>query len=121
MFAIPFLNLPPWAFAVAALILSPVAIWSSTVTANQLNRKDPQIVVIDEVEGQWLTLAGSTHLNWKALALGLLFFRIFDIWKPWPVRSLEKLPDGWGIVLDDCMAGVYAGLVLFACGWFNFY
>ena len=84
-------------------------------------RKDPQVVVIDEVAGQWIALAGATHLNWLSLGIGFVSFRIFDIWKPWPTRALEKLPGGWGIVLDDCMAGIYAGLVLFGCGWFNFY
>ena len=121
LLATPFQNNPPYLFALAAIALFPISIWSATETANHLNRKDPQIVVIDEVEGQWLTLSGATHLNWRSLILAFLLFRIFDIWKPWPTRTLEKLPGGWGIVLDDCMAGIYAALVLFACGWFNFY
>jgi phosphatidylglycerophosphatase A len=50
-----------------------------------------------------------------------LLFRLFDIWKPFPVRQLESLPGGWGIVADDLMAGVYAALVLFLAGWFNLY
>ena len=48
-------------------------------------------------------------------------FRLFDIWKPFPVRQFEKLPGGTGIVMDDVMAGVYGALVLFAAGWFNLY
>ena len=61
------------------------------------------------------------HLtNWAfLLAFGL--FRLFDIWKPWPVRTLESLPEGTGIVADDCMAGVYGAVVMAAAGWFNFY
>jgi phosphatidylglycerophosphatase A len=78
-------------------------------------------VVIDEVVGQWIALGGCSHLNWKAWILAFLLFRLFDIWKPWPVRQLESLPTGTGIVVDDCMAGVYAALVLAAAGWFNFY
>ncbi len=50
-----------------------------------------------------------------------VLFRAFDILKPPPVRQLERLPGGTGIVLDDAMAGVYAALVLFAAGWFNLY
>ena len=121
LIAIPFRSEAPWLFAVAALVLLPVAIWSADATARLLARKDPQIVVIDEVEGQWIALSGATHLNWIALGIGFAAFRLFDVWKPWPTRALEKLPGGWGIVLDDCMAGIYAALVLFACGQLHFY
>jgi phosphatidylglycerophosphatase A len=51
-------------------------------------------------------------LNWKYLLLGFILFRVFDIWKPWPIRSLEKLPGGWGIMADDWMAGIYAAILL---------
>ena len=119
--ATPFLFHAPVYFGLAALALFPAAVWSASVTANQLGREDPQIVVIDEVLGQWIALAGATRLNWRSLLLGFLLFRLFDIWKPWPIRKLEHFPGGWGIVLDDCMAGFYAALVLFGCGWFNFY
>ncbi len=78
-------------------------------------------MVVDEVVGQWMTLAGATALNWKSWLLALALFRLFDIWKPPPVRQLERLPGGLGIVADDAMAGVYGALVLFAAGWFNLY
>jgi len=78
-------------------------------------------VVIDEVLGQWLTLAGAAALNWKSWLAAFLLFRLFDIWKPFPVRQLEALPGGWGIVADDLMAGLYGALVLFAAGCFNLY
>jgi hypothetical protein len=83
--------------------------------------KDPQFVVVDEVVGQWLALAGARALNWKAWLAAFVLFRLFDIWKPFPVRQLESLPGGVGIVADDLMAGVYAALVLFLAGWFNLY
>ncbi len=83
--------------------------------------KDPQFVVVDEVVGQWISLGGAARLNWKSLLAGFVLFRLFDIWKPWPARALEKLPRGYGIVMDDVMAGVYAALVLFLAGWFNLY
>jgi phosphatidylglycerophosphatase A len=111
----------PWYLLAAAVILTPVAIWSADVTARHLALKDPGLIVIDEVVGQWITLGGATHLNWRSLALGFVLFRLFDIWKPFPARRLEALPGGFGIVADDMMAGVYGSLVLFGCGWFNFY
>ena len=74
------------------------------MVAKESGRKDPQIVVVDEVLGQWLTLGGATRLNWKSLLLALLLFRIFDILKPPPVRLFERIPGGAGIVLDDMMA-----------------
>lgn len=99
-------------FGVWAVLLTPLGIWAATIVARESGRKDPQIVVIDEVLGQWLTLAGATHLDWRTFLLGFVLFRLFDIWKPPPVRQLERLPDGTGIVADDLMAGVYGSLVL---------
>jgi phosphatidylglycerophosphatase A len=99
----------------AAVLLFP-AIWAATRTARFLHTEDPGMVVIDEVLGQWVTLAGATILNWKALATGFVLFRLFDIWKPWPVRKLEKLPEGIGILADDLAAGVYGALILYISG-----
>ena len=103
---------------VAAIATGP-GVWASTVAAG--SSKDPQFIVVDEVLGQWLTLAGAMALNWKALALAFVLFRIFDIVKPWPVRRFEALPQGWGIVADDLMAGVYGAIILFWSGWFHIY
>jgi phosphatidylglycerophosphatase A len=114
-------GLPTWAFAVLAALLFAPAVWSAGVTANLVGDKDPSIVVIDEVIGQWITLAAAPRLNWKSYLLAFLLFRLFDIWKPPPVRQLEALPGGLGINADDVMAGIYAALVLFAAGWFNLY
>lgn len=113
----------PWrlvlSFLIAILLLP--SIWSSTRAARLLNRKDPGCVVIDEVLGQWVTLLGATSLYWKTLLAGFLLFRIFDIWKPWPVRQFEKLPEGSGIVADDLAAGVYGALILYIGGRFGLY
>lgn len=73
--------------------------------------KDPQFIVIDEVAGQWLTLL-FVPLTWKTTAVGFILFRGFDIVKPPPVRQLEKLPEGTGIVADDLAAGAYALAIL---------
>lgn len=76
---------------------------------------------MDEVIGQWVTLAGAATLNWKSWLAAFVLFRVLDIWKPAPVRQLEKLPGGYGIIADDVMAGVYGALLLFAAGHFNLY
>jgi phosphatidylglycerophosphatase A len=133
------------------IVLGAIGVWSASRAAQYAGIKDPQFVVIDEVAGQHLALLLplipialpnlSEHmdfsvfaiyfalslLNWKYLLLGFILFRVFDIWKPWPVRQLEKLPGGWGIMADDWMAGIYAaillrvalhfGLLTFHIGW----
>ncbi len=104
----------------AAALLLP-AIWAAGATARLTKRKDPSIVVIDEVIGQWIAVAGARVFNWKTGLLAFLLFRLFDIWKPPPARQLESLPGGLGINADDVMAGAYAGLVLLLAGWFNLY
>ena len=133
------------------LILGAIGVWSAAKAAAYAGIEDPQFVVIDEVAGQHLALLlplipiALPHLtahmdlsdftiffalslvNWKYLLLGFMLFRVFDIWKPWPIRRLEKLPGGWGIMADDWMAGIYAaillrialhfGLLTFYIGW----
>lgn len=106
-------QLPPFAFAILGVILAIPGIWAAGVTARELNRKDPGLVVVDEVVGQWITLAGASQLDWKTFLAAFVLFRLFDIWKPPPVRQLEKLPSGLGIVADDAMAGVYGAAVLY--------
>ncbi len=133
-----FLSLNAWMpleILVAALIAA-IGVWVSGSAARYLRSRDPQVVVIDEVSGQGLALLIGTALkaggetgrmfvilgdraylrpallNWKYLLLGLILFRVFDIWKPFPVRQAEKLPGGWGIMADDWAAAVYAGLGL---------
>jgi phosphatidylglycerophosphatase A len=91
---------------------------ASTIAARESGRKDPGFVVIDEVAGQWITMlplsfpALAGKHDWEHILIALLLFRVFDIWKPFPIRRLEKLPEGWGIVFDDVAAGLYAGAVL---------
>jgi phosphatidylglycerophosphatase A len=133
------------------LVLGAIGVWSASRAATYSGTEDPQFVVIDEVAGQHLALLlplipiALPHLtahmdlsdftiffalslvNWKYLLLGFILFRVFDIWKPWPIRGLEKLPGGWGIMADDWMAGIYAaillrvalhfGLLTFYIGW----
>ena len=92
--------------AVAAGVLI-VGIPSATLVSRASGLKDPQFVVIDEVAGQLITLIG-VPLSWKSVLLGFILFRGFDITKPPPVRKIEHLPGGFGIILDDVAAGLYA-------------
>ena len=107
-----------WGFLLLGIAALVPAIWSAGIVARESGRKDPQIVVVDEVVGQWITLAGAPRINWRSMLIAFALFRFFDILKPPPVRNLERIPGGAGIVLDDAAAGVYASLVLFAAGWY---
>ncbi len=84
-----------------------IGIPAATRVARASRVKDPQFVVIDEVAGQWITLL-FVPVAWKTLLAGFILFRGFDIVKPPPVRQLERLPEGTGIVVDDVAAGIYA-------------
>ena len=101
-----------WDFALLAILLFAPAVWAAGVTATALGVKDPHCVVVDEVIGQWISLAGARTLNWKSCLVAFALFRLFDIFKPPPVRQLESLPGGWGINADDAMAGIYAAVLL---------
>jgi phosphatidylglycerophosphatase A len=94
----------------AALVIL-IGIPAATRVARAAAIKDPQFVVIDEVAGQLITLIG-VPVSWKSLLLGFILFRGFDIVKPPPVRQLEQLPEGLGIVMDDVAAGLYALLIM---------
>lgn len=91
----------------AALLVTAVGIPAATIVARESGRKDPGFVVIDEVAGQLIALI-AIPLDWKHAAVALLLFRLFDILKPPPVRQLERLPEGTGIMLDDVAAGLLA-------------
>ncbi len=108
-------------FLAATLLLLPFAIWAATQTARLAQREDPGLVVVDEVLGLWVTLLGAARLNWKSFFAAFVLFRIFDIWKPWPVRRLEALPEGTGIIVDDLAAGVYAAIMLYMSGFLKLY
>jgi len=105
---------PRWQLPVAAILAVAVTLLgipSSTVVARESRVKDPGFVVIDEVAGQLIALIG-VPLDWKYLLAGLILFRGFDITKPFPLRRLEALPEGTGIMMDDVGAGLYALLLL---------
>ena len=97
--------------AIAVIII--VGLWSATEAEHHFGGIDPGPVVIDEVVGMLMTLA--LHpVNVSGAVIGFLIFRVLDIVKPWPARRLELLPGGFGVVLDDMMAGVYGNLLVWA-------
>ena len=100
----------PVAIALALLVVL-IGIPAATRVARGSGVKDPQFVVIDEVAGQLIALIG-VPFGWKTFLAGFILFRGFDILKPPPVRQLEALPEGTGIVVDDVAAGLYAFAVM---------
>jgi phosphatidylglycerophosphatase A len=96
----------------AALIVIALGIWASSVVARDLGRKDPQVVVVDEVAGFLVTMLPMGEVSWLAVGLGFVVFRALDIVKPWPIRRFEALPGGWGIVMDDVVAGAFGAAVM---------
>jgi phosphatidylglycerophosphatase A len=91
---------------------------AATIAARESGRHDPGFVVIDEVAGQWIALLFCPS-DWSHALIALVLFRLFDITKPFPIRRLERLPEGWGIVFDDVAAGLYAlGIASLARIWY---
>src|SRR5580693_5197601 len=93
--------------ALAAILATLIGIPAATIVARESGREDPGHVVVDEVAGQLIALI-AIPADWRHAALSLLLFRLFDILKPPPIRQLERLPAGTGIMLDDVAAGLFA-------------
>lgn len=101
-------------------ILSYIGFWAATRASRVFRQKDPSRVVIDEIVGQLFTYAFvplvpitlNTRQHALILAGGFFLFRAFDVVKPYPVSSLESLPEGLGIVADDILSGIYAGMLV---------
>jgi phosphatidylglycerophosphatase A len=130
------LILPVLSAILLVLFLSLVGVWSAGKAVAYAGVHDPQHVVIDEVAGQHIALilplipiavpdlaarmdfsayaifSALSMLNWKYLLAGFVLFRLFDIWKPYPIHNMEKLAGGWGVMADDWLAGVYAAILL---------
>ena len=102
-----------------AVDAATICVWFSPAVVAELGNEDPREIVVDEVAGQALAYLGAYAVGGREIlvmaAVGFGAFRLFDIFKPWPCRQLEKLPAGWGILADDLMAGVYAAAVLQIC------
>jgi phosphatidylglycerophosphatase A len=96
----------------AAVAVTAVGVWAASVVSRELGSHDPQVVVVDEVAGLLVTMLPMREISWRALAAGFVLFRLFDIVKPWPARALERLPRGWGIVMDDVAAGLFGAAAM---------
>jgi len=119
--ALPFAWLILWAFGPGGLLAASalcfaLGVWSCDVYARGADKTDPSECVIDEVAGQWLACAVAP-LSPVGFAAAFVLFRIFDITKLWPVSEGEKLPGGWGIMLDDMIAGGLGALIIGALRW----
>src|ERR1041384_5943023 len=105
-----------WVYLINGVLifaLCLVGIWSATRATRLFKTKDPQQAVIDEVMGQLITfLFVPFSISWKFILAGFLLFRLFDIWKHYPIDTLQVLPGGLGVCVDDILAGVYAGMCL---------
>lgn len=103
-----------WALnSILLTIFCLAGIWSSSRSVPLLGNSDPSEAVVDELMGQFITfLFIPFGLSWPFILAGFLFFRLFDIWKPYPIDDLQVLPGGLGICADDIVAGVYAGICL---------
>jgi phosphatidylglycerophosphatase A len=109
----------PLAVALGALVVTLVGVWAATQVVRRTGLDDPQIVCIDEAAGVLITLAAAPH-TWQGVLAAVVLFRVFDQFKPWPARRAEKLPEGWGVVMDDVFAGLWGVAVLVAAralGW----
>jgi len=109
------------AMAALALAGSVICVKFAPDVILSTGNTDPREVVADELAGQAITFLVSPFMAisvvssrdiWVAAVLGFFLFRFFDIAKPWPIRKLEKLPEGWGVLADDLLAGVFAAIVL---------
>jgi phosphatidylglycerophosphatase A len=114
-------ELPLWIYLIVLLVGFAIGVWACDVAGRALGVDDHRSLVWDEFIGQWVALlplllpsllpAGGFH--WWMLALGFVLFRLFDVWKPWPIRWLDRrVKGGFGVMIDDVIAGVFAGVVL---------
>jgi len=107
-----FMPLPMWGRVLALLFVLVTGTIASSRAEQILGKKDPSEVVIDEVLGQWIAILPFAVLAWWEYVAAFVLFRFFDILKPWPVRQLEGIGGGFGIMIDDAAAGVYALLCM---------
>jgi phosphatidylglycerophosphatase A len=112
----------PWLLLVAPLVITLLAVWAADLVVRETGLKDPSFIVADEWAGLWyaltpllftITLQPQPWLFWAArLVAPFALFRLFDIWKPGLVDRAQALPGGWGVVLDDVLAGILAALIV---------
>ncbi|WP_313915392.1 phosphatidylglycerophosphatase A [Tahibacter sp.] len=110
-------ELPLWGYLGVVLAVFLLGVLVSRVLVARLGAEDPGYIVIDEFVGQWLALAFVPG-GWTWILVGFLLFRLFDVWKPWPVSWADRnVGGGFGVMLDDALAGVLAAAALAGLAW----
>lgn len=105
-----------WTVATGALVVTAVGTWAAGAAEAHFGRRDPGAVVVDEIAGQMVSLLFLVPTP-SALVVAFVLFRVFDVWKPFPVRRVERLPGASGIMFDDLLAGAYANALQQALRW----
>jgi phosphatidylglycerophosphatase A len=98
-------------YLAVTVVLFFLGVYVSTEAEKLFNEKDPHKVVIDEVVGFFISMA-FVPFGVAYVIAGFFLFRLFDVWKPYPMRQLQALPGGWGVMIDDVLAGIYTNIVL---------
>jgi phosphatidylglycerophosphatase A len=101
------------------LIICAIGIWASQRAERIFDEEDPQRVVVDEVAGQLIAYSSVAVVDWKHLLVGFVLFRLFDIWKPYPINKIQDLHGGFGVMADDILAGIYAAMIIYSLTFFN--
>ncbi|MDQ7997484.1 MAG: phosphatidylglycerophosphatase A [Luteibacter sp.] len=105
------LSVPAWLVIIA--LSFALGVWACEVAGRLLGVADHRSLVWDEFVGQWIALLPALLAPWWAVAVGFLLFRLFDVWKPWPITWFDRrVKGGFGVMLDDVIAGIFAGIVL---------
>ncbi|QJB57608.1 phosphatidylglycerophosphatase A [Pseudodesulfovibrio sp. zrk46] len=113
-----FLSFPLWGRILILIMLLAIGTWACNRAEKVLGKKDPGCIIIDELFGQWLTLLFFSGIPIGFIVIGFILFRVFDIFKPWPVRWAETaFSGGFGVMIDDGVAGLYALICLHFIVW----
>jgi phosphatidylglycerophosphatase A len=105
------LSVPVWLVIIA--LSFALGVWACEVAGRILGVADHRSLVWDEFVGQWIALLPALLAPWWAVAAGFILFRLFDVWKPWPIAWFDRrVKGGFGVMLDDVIAGIFAGVVL---------
>jgi phosphatidylglycerophosphatase A len=107
-----------WTTGGLIALFTPLGVWSAGAV-ERIWGKDPARVVVDEMVGVWIALPAAAGGAWYYAAAAFVLFRLFDIFKPLGIRRMESFGGGWGIMLDDMLAGIYSFLILTALRWWT--
>jgi phosphatidylglycerophosphatase A len=104
-------------YVAGTMMLTAVGVWAATRAEPIFGKKDAGQVVIDEIAGYLVTMF-ALPATWPWALAGFAVFRLFDIWKPWPIDGLQRLKGGWGVMIDDLVAGIYGCALLHILAFF---